>query len=92
MGKIKARYRIACHNLCGESSDVDAYGVGVSQTKLPTIIAIYELKDVLNFDETSLYYRTPPSKTLNVGRLRGMKKKKDHITLGLAQPSHGKSE
>ena len=36
LGKFKARHIIACHNLCGESSDVDAHGVGVSQARLPT--------------------------------------------------------
>ena len=34
LGKFKARYGIACHDLCGEPSDIDAHGVGVSQAKL----------------------------------------------------------
>ena len=83
LGKFKARHRIACHNLCGEFSDADAHGVGFSQAKLHAIIATYNLKDLFNFAETCLYYMAPPSKTLNVGRPRGMKKKKDRITLGL---------
>lgn len=74
LGKFKAGHVIACHNLCGESCDVDAYGVGNSQANLPTIIATYDLEDVFNFDETSLYYMAPPSKRLNVGRHRGMEK------------------
>ena len=84
LGRFKARHKTACHSLSGESSDVDAYGVGVSQAKLPTIIATYDLKDAFNFDETGLYYRAPPSKKLNVGRPRGMKKKKkDRSTSGV---------
>ena len=74
--KFKARHGIACYNILRESSDVDAHGVGVSQARLPIIIAIYDLKDVFNFDEMGLYYKSPPSKTLNVGWSRGMKKEK----------------
>ena len=90
LDKFKARHGIVCHNLYGEASDVDAHGVGVSQAKLPAIIATYDIEDVFNFDETGLYYRAPPSKTLNVGQPLGMEKKKDHITLGLCTNVSGK--
>ena len=75
LGKFKARHKFACHNLCGESSDSDAYRIGVSQAKLAAMIATYDVEDVFNFDERCLYYRAPPSKILNVGRPRGVKKK-----------------
>ena len=39
LGKCKARHIIACHNLCGESGDVDSHGVGASQATLLAIIA-----------------------------------------------------
>ena len=53
--KLKARHWIACHNLCGESNDADAHGVGIFWAKLPVILTIYDPKDVFNFDETNLY-------------------------------------
>lgn len=88
--KFKLRHGIACHNLHGESSDADAHGVCVSQHKLFAIIGTYDMEDVFNFDETGLFYRALPSKTLNVGRPRGMKKSKDRITLGLCANISGK--
>ena len=50
LGKFKARHKFACHNLCGESSDSDAYRIGVSQAKLAAMIATYDVEDVFNFD------------------------------------------
>jgi hypothetical protein len=88
--KFKSRHGIACHNLNGEFSGVDTHGVGISHVKLPPIIATYDPEDVFHFDETGLYYRAPPSKILNVGRPRGVKKKKDRITLGLCANISGK--
>jgi hypothetical protein len=37
----------------------------------------YVPDDVFNFDEIGLYYRAPSSRTLNIGKAKGMKKKKD---------------
>ena len=32
---------------------------------------------MFNFDEIGLYYRAPPARTLNIGKAKGLKKKKD---------------
>lgn len=72
--KFKARQTIGCHNTLGKASDVDAHGIGISQAKLPTNIATYDLKDVFNFYETGFYYMVPASKTFNVGLPRGHEK------------------
>ena len=39
-----------------------------------------------------MYYKAPPLKKLNVGWPRGMKKKKDRITLGLCTIVSGKEQ
>ena len=51
--------------------------------KIPFILKKYDPEDIFNFDETSLYYRASPCKTLNIKKAKGNKKKKDHVALGL---------
>lgn len=87
--KFKSRHEVSCQNLQTESVDADAHGVGVAHAKLLAIIAAHSPDDVYNFDETGLYYRAPPSKTLNVCGTRGMNEK-DRITLGLCANISGK--
>ena len=42
--------------------------------KIPFILKKYDPEDIFNFDETSLYYRASPCKTLNIGKAKGDKK------------------
>ena len=59
--------------------------------KLPPILKTYDLEDVFNFDETSLYCRAHPCKTLNIGRAKGNKKEKIVLHWGFAQMSQEKN-
>ena len=89
--RFKLRHGIACHYLHGEAGDADATGVALAMEKMPSILKDYDPEDVFNFDETGLYYRAPPCKTLNIGKVKGSKKKKkDRITLGLCTNISGK--
>ena len=88
--RFKLRHGIACHYLHGEARDTDAAEVALAIEKMPSILKDYDSEDVFNFDETGLYYRAPPCKTLNIGKVKGSKKKKDRITLGLCTNISGK--
>ena len=50
--------------------------------KISFILKKYDLEDFFNFGETCLYYRASPCNTLNIGKAKGNKKKKDRVTLG----------
>src|ERR1700737_2059038 len=87
---FKTRHGIKCYYLHGESGDVDGVGVALAMAKIPFILKKYDLEDIFNFDETGLYYRASPCKTLNIGKAKGNKKQKDRVTLGLCTNILGK--
>jgi hypothetical protein len=41
----------------------------------------YELEDVYNTDETKLYFKVHPNKTLAQGKVKGQKLQKERVTL-----------
>ena len=49
----------------------------------------YEPKDVYNMNETKLYFRAHPNKTLAQRKVKGRKLQKDHVTLALVVNSTG---
>lgn len=87
--KFKSRHGVSCQNLHGELVEVDTLGGGAAHAKLLEIVATYDPEDVFNFDETGLYYRAPPSVTLNGGGPMGMREK-DRVTLGFCVNISGK--
>ncbi|KAL5502221.1 hypothetical protein EMCRGX_G008959 [Ephydatia muelleri] len=63
----------------------DQQGVASAQRELPDILSHYRPDDIFDFDETGLYYRQAPDRTLTTTTdVRGFKKVKDRITVGLA--------
>lgn len=68
--KFKQRHNIKLQRPHGESGAADLEGVDIARTVVAKIITElgYKLEDVYNFDETGLYYRAKPSKTLAVGK------------------------
>ncbi len=52
------------HVLHGESDSVDRAELSVSQREIMELIGQYSPQDVLNFDESALFYRLPPNKHL----------------------------
>jgi hypothetical protein len=51
---------------------------------LQSLIAKYDLEDVYNADETALYWKLEPNKSLARNSVTGTKKSKDRITIMLA--------
>jgi hypothetical protein len=70
LSKFKKRHHIQLHQPHGESGAADMAGVSLAQTAVGKLILElnYKLEDVYNFDETGLYYRARPSRTLAVGQ------------------------
>jgi hypothetical protein len=52
-----------------------------ARAQLQGILAQYDLADVYNADETALFYRMPPNRTLASGPVRGGRSDKTRITL-----------
>lgn len=89
--KFKKRYNIRSYAQHGES--------GSAETHLPDKIAQmeavcqlctqYELRNVLNMDETGLNWKRTPNRTLATKASSGMKKSKDRITIALTVNADG---
>jgi hypothetical protein len=76
----------------GESASADEAGAEKwSADILPQILSTYELRDVWNADETGLFYRQQPAKTLAFPneKVSGAKISKDRISVLLAGNAEG---
>ena len=79
----KSSYNISCFKVSGESSGVSADVFADYRQRLPAIIQGYELSDVFNCDETGLFFRVLPDKTLAVkgSDCKGGKLSKERLTV-----------
>ena len=60
------RHNIVFNAVCGEANDVDKQTVADWKGKIEDLVAGYEPRNVYNGDETGLFFRVLPSKTLTV--------------------------
>ena len=56
-GKWKERYNIKQATVCGESGDVQLSTVDSWKERLPEIVQGYKKEDILNMDETGIFWR-----------------------------------
>ena len=69
--------------LLREATDVDLFVVSDWSGRLKSICQGYALRDIFNDDETGLFYRIMPTRSLSVKgeKAKGRKKSKDRITV-----------
>ncbi|KAI6652943.1 Tigger transposable element-derived protein 6 [Oopsacas minuta] len=89
--KFRSRYNIAFKTLCGESASVDPGTVDTWKQQLHTIIGGYSPEDIFNCDETGLYYKVLPTKSLVEKNkiCNGTKTSKDRLTILLCANMSG---
>lgn len=63
---FRKRHNIIFNKVCGEANDVNVATVNEWKDKLKTITDGYDIKDIFNGDETGLFSRLLPAKTLAV--------------------------
>ena len=83
--KFKIRYNIHFRTICGESRSVDQTIVDDWKSRLLSMIEHYKPEDVFNVDETGLFFKLMPDKSMVVDKndCRGGKKSKDRYTVML---------
>ncbi|PFX20594.1 Tigger transposable element-derived protein 6 [Stylophora pistillata] len=88
---FKARHNIRCAVLSGEAADVDPTVVDDWEKRLETILEGYELEDIYNADETGVFFRAFPTKSLVLRgeQCSGGKKSRDRLILLLACSATG---
>ncbi len=86
LARWQARHNVRMSILSGESGDVDKSVVEDWSKRLDSVCAGYKLQDIFNADETGLFYRSLPSRSLvsKGDDCKGGKKSKERMTVLLA--------
>ncbi|XP_030006278.1 tigger transposable element-derived protein 6-like [Sphaeramia orbicularis] len=88
--RFKKRFAISNRVISGESAGIDPEMIDEGRRKAKTVIAKYKPEDVFNMDETGLYYRMLPDRTLTLATsTKGIKKAKIRISLALTANATG---
>lgn len=89
--KFKNRHNISLKKMCGESADVKDSDVEDWKINLKILIRDYDPKNIFNADETGLFYKCMPDKTLTFKneKCHGGKHSKQRITVFLCTNMDG---
>lgn len=92
--KFRKRHDIKFRSICGESSSVDMETVTNWEEKLPSLISGYSPENIFNADETGLFFRALPDKTLcfKGQSCAGGKVAKERLTVLLCASMSGERE
>lgn len=92
--KFKNRHGITGKTICGESASVPEETAELWKSKLASLCAGYSDENILNVDETGLFYCTLPKKTLCFKKSKcfGGKVSKNRITVMLCVSMKGEFE
>lgn len=91
LDRFRTRYNISFRMISGESRSVDESKVSDWKIRLPNIIDHYDPVNIFNCDETGLFYKLMPDRSMTVDRndCKGGKKSKDRYTVLLCTNSTG---
>lgn len=81
--KFRNRHAISFRVINGESASVDNATIDEWTNRLPTILDGFNSNDIFNADETGLFYRAAPNRSLVLSKeeCKGGKKSKERITV-----------
>ena len=87
---FKKRYNIKSYTRHGEDASANVSEEVLKRMEdIKTLISQYRSCDIFNMDETGLFYRLEPNRTLATKRLSGKKKQKERITVALTANADG---
>jgi hypothetical protein len=91
LDRFKKRHNIKEYKLHGEgaSADIDSEDVTKQMDNLRAECSTYALKDIFNMDETGLFWKLQPDRSLATCQTSGGRKSKDCITLALTVNADG---
>ncbi|CAG8623907.1 3730_t:CDS:2, partial [Acaulospora morrowiae] len=79
LSHFKKRYNIRSITKPGEANSAPLYDLPQFRNDLQNLLMEWDLNDVYNCDETGLFWRMEPSKTLSIHPLKGTKQTKDRV-------------
>lgn len=85
IAKFKKKYNLREYTKHGEAKSAPSdEAIMQERLRVSQIISEYSLDDVWNADETGLFWKMDPARTLATGPLAGKKKNKERVTLLVA--------
>ncbi|XP_060865257.1 tigger transposable element-derived protein 6-like [Metopolophium dirhodum] len=89
--KFKKRHDLTFKKVCGESASVDPCNSQDLKNELIDLLVDYDARDIFNSDETGLFYKCLPDRTLTFKneKCHGSKNSKERITVVLAANMDG---
>ena len=88
--RFKGRCGIASQVICGESAGVDPAVISRGRQYAAEVVKEYSLRDVYNLDETGLFFRMLPDRSLTTkDKTKGAKKPKERISVMLCSNADG---
>ncbi|CAF4762350.1 unnamed protein product, partial [Rotaria sp. Silwood2] len=81
--RFRVRYNVNFRVISGEGAAVDVHTIKDWKVRLPQIIEHYSPVDIYNCDETGLFFKLMPDRSLvvNADDCRGGKKSRDRFTV-----------
>ncbi|KAI1000312.1 hypothetical protein K3495_g7883, partial [Podosphaera aphanis] len=87
--KFKDRYQFKGFKSHGESGSADTTAIEEALPRLQEQLSHFALKDIYNMDETGLFFRMAPDKTIAKRQIEGSKKDKSRITIAFTANADG---
>ncbi|CAF0801582.1 unnamed protein product [Brachionus calyciflorus] len=92
INKFKKRYNISSYKLHGEAGSVDQNEINSERLKLQNELKEFNLDDIYNLDETALFFKMEPNKTLSDKKESDKKIDKTRITVALCCNASGRDK
>ena len=91
LDRWQKRHNVRMATLSGEAADVSESVIEDWSRRLESVCNGYQLRDIFNADETGLFYRALPTKSMSVKgeEAKGGRKSKERITVLLACSAEG---
>ncbi|KAH9148832.1 hypothetical protein AeRB84_007941 [Aphanomyces euteiches] len=87
--KFQKRHNLRLRTRSGEALSVTKEVIETGRAWLRQVLSEFSLRDTFNFDETALFYRALPKKSISAIANSGFKNDKSRITLGLGANADG---
>ncbi|GES79076.1 CENP-B homolog protein 2-like [Rhizophagus clarus] len=89
IGEFKKRHNLSCYLKQGEAASAPLDKLDEFRKNLQDLIRNYSLEDVFNCDETGLYWKMEPKRTISNKPVSGKKQSKDRVTILLCSNATG---
>ena len=90
LSRFKAHHSISNKVISGESGELQSDIVKKARKKIAESLFDFELKNIFNMDETALFFKMLPDRSLTIdSKTKGVKKMKDRLSIAFACNADG---